>query len=232
MPRCYAAPAHLQSRSASQFANFIRSATLRAVTNPRYQPLLTAAVILVTAWVLAWMGMRVADHYKMTAEKMVAAVRGTDLEKLAADARARRLRELGDKLNQLTPDERRHARADQEWNRLWRQMTDAEKSAFVERTMPSGVKQMISSFEKLPEDKRRFAVTNAIAQMRAQRETGQMSPNGGREDEPVDEELQAKMINTGLKTFYSESSAQTKAEVAPLLEEMQRLMQNGRLFRR
>ena len=222
----------MQSRSASQFANVIRSATLRAVTNPRYKPLLAAAVILVTAWVLAWAGMRVADHYKMTAEKMVAAVRATDLEKLAAEARAKQLRELGDKLNQLTPDERRHARADQEWNRLWRQMTDAEKSAFVERTMPSGVKQMISSFEKLPEDKRRYAVTNAIAQMRAQRETGQMSPNGGRENEPVDEELQAKMINTGLKTFYSESSAQTKAEVAPLLEEMQRMMQNGRLFRR
>ena len=202
------------------------------MTNPRYQPLLAAAVILVTTWVLAWVGMRVADHYKMTAEKMVAAVHATNLEKLNAEARAKRLRELGDKLNQLTPDERRHARADQEWNRLWRQMTDAEKSEFVERTMPSGVKQMISSFEKLPEDKRRYAVTNAIAQMRAQRETGQMSPNRGREDEPVDEALQAKMINTGLKTFYSESSAQTKAEVAPLLEEMQRMMQNGRLFRR
>ena len=222
----------LPSRSAPQFANSTCFVTLRAVTNPRYKPLLAAAVILVTAWVLAWMGMRVAEHYKMTAEKMVAAVRATDLEKLAAEARAKRLRELGDKLNQLTPDERRHARADQEWNRLWKQMTDAEKSAFVERTMPSGVKQMISSFEQLPEDKRRYAVTNAIAQMRAQRENGAMPPDDGREREPVDEELQAKMINTGLKTFYSESSAQTKAEVAPLLEEMQRMMQNGRLFRR
>lgn len=199
------------------------------VTNPRYKPLLAAAVILVTAWALAWAGMRVAAHYKMTAEKMIAAVRATDLEKLAAEARAKRLRELGDKLNQLTPDERRHARADAEWNRLWRAMTDAEKSAFVERTMPSGVKQMISSFEKLPEDKRRYAVTNAIAQMRAQRESGQTPPD---EREPVDEALQAKMINTGLKTFYAESSAQTKAEVAPLLEEMQRMMQSGRLFRR
>ena len=220
------------AKNTPRFAKFARSATLRAVTNPRYKPLLAAAVILVTAWALAWVGMRVAGHYKMTAEKMIAAVRATNLEKLAAEARARRLRELGDKLNQLTPDERRHARADLEWNRLWRQMTDAEKSAFVERTMPSGVKQMISSFEQLPEDKRRYAVTNAIAQMRAQRESGQMPPDDGRDREPVDEELQAKMINTGLKTFYSESSAQTKAEVAPLLEEMQRMMQNGRLFRR
>ena len=156
-------------------------------------------------------------------------MRATDLTKLDAAARAKRLHELEDKLNQLPPDDRRAARSDREWDRLWKQMTDAEKAGFVERTMPSGVKQMIASFEQLPEDRRRYAVTNAIAQMRARRDSGE-PPEDGRE--PVDEELQKKMITTGLKTFYSESSAQTKAEVAPLLEEMQRMMQSGRAFRR
>ena len=189
-------------------------------------------MVLVAAWALAWLGMRVAAHYKMTAEKVIAALHGTDLEKLDAAERAKRLRELADKLNALSGDERRNARADRDWDRLWKQMGEDEKGEFVERTMPGGVKQMLTAFEQLPEEKRRYAITNAVARMREQREKGELPPDDGRDREPLSEELQKKVITTGLKTFYAESSAQTKAEVAPLLEEMQRMMQGGQLFRR
>jgi len=201
------------------------------MTNPRYKPLFIAAAVLAAAWALAWMGTRLAAHARMTAEKVVASVRATNLDSLSAADRARRLGELADQLNRLAPDERRRARADRVWNELWAQMSEQEKSEFIERTMPTGVKQMLTTFEKLSEEKRRYAVTNAIARMQAQRELG-TAPEGEPEREPLSEELQRQMITTGLKTFYAESSAQTKAEVAPLLEEMQRMMQSGRLFRR
>ena len=199
--------------------------------NPRYKPFRIAAIVLIAAWALAFAGTRIAAHLKITEEKVLASLRETHLDKLGADDRAKRLRELADKLNALAGDERRRARMDREWDRLWLEMAESEKEEFIERTMPTGVKQMLTAFEKLPEDKRRFAVTNAIARMRSEEAGG--GPFDGRpEREQLSEELQQKMITTGLKTFYAESSAQTKAEVAPLLEEMQRMMESGRLFRR
>lgn len=199
--------------------------------NPRFKPLVTAAVVLIVAWALALAGMRIAAQVKMTAAKVIAAVHETDLDPLSAAERAKRLRVLADKLNALNAEERRRARNDRAWDRLWMQMAENEKGDFIERTMPSGVKQMLTTFENLPEDKRRYAITNAIARMQSEPDGAGLGENE-RNREPLSEELQKKMINVGLKTFYAESSAQTKAEVAPLLEEMQRMMQNGRLFRR
>ena len=161
---------------------------------------------------------------------MAAELRATDLSKLDAAARAKRLRDLANKLNQLSGEERRRARADREWDRMWVQMSEEEKADFIERTMPTGFKQMINAFEQMPEDKRRQAITNTLARLQKIRE-GESPPDKNTNRPPLSDELQKRVITTGLKTFYGESSAQTKAEMAPVLEEMQHLMESGRLFR-
>ena len=114
--------------------------------------------------------------------------------------------------------------------------TEDEKAGFIEATMPTGFKQMLTSFEQLPEEKRRKAIDDALRNLRQARDqlaSGEGGVNqGGSNSQPVlSPELQAQVRTIGLKTLYSQSSAQTKAELAPVLEELQRVMESGRPFR-
>ena len=202
----------------------------------RWRPVFLSVIAVLVIWAVAMVGYVIAKNSKMTAEKVRAYAESVDLGKLSGDARARALKELADKLNALSMDERRKARLERVTWIWFNQMTEEEKAAFIEATMPTGFKQMLASFEQLPDDKRKRTVDDALRRLREQRDqfaTGQRGGNAdGTNGPPVlSDELQARVRSIGLKTFYGQSSAQTKAELAPVLEEMQRVMQSGRPFR-
>jgi len=191
---------------------------------------------VVAIWLIALAGYTIAKNRKMTADKVRAYAASVDLSKLSGDARADALKRLADMLNALSLEERRKARIERlTW--IWfNQMTEAEKAAFIEATMPTGFKQMITAFEQLPDDKRKQTIDDAVRRLREGRSQtgfggGRSSPQGTNAPPPVSDELQAKIRTIGLKTFYSQSSAQSKAELAPLMEELQHVMESGRPFR-
>ena len=204
--------------------------------NPRHKPLVYGVVALTLAWLLAWGGYTVAKSRRVTAERVQAFMRTVDLSALTGEARAKALRELASKLNALSYEERQRARLDQEWARWLLAMTEAEKSEFIEATLPTGFKQMLGAFEQLPVDRRRRTVDEAVKRLKQAREelaSGDVPmPEWETNAPPVlSEEVRQKLITTGLKSFYSESSAQTKAEAAPLLEELQHMMEGGGFLR-
>jgi hypothetical protein len=212
------------------------SAKFLRMTGHRRRSILFAVGVIVLGWMVAIVGYTTAKHSRMTADKLRAYAQSVDLSKLSGDSRARAIRELAEKLNKLSPEERRKARRDRIWQRWFEEMTEDEKGTFVELTMPTGFKQMLVSFEQLPEDRRRGAISDAMKRLKESQERvaeGDEPPPDTRTNRPpvLSEELQQKMTKIGLKTFYSESSAQTKAEMAPLLEELQRMMESGRMFR-
>lgn len=194
---------------------------------------MTAAAVLIGVWVLAYGGYVVAKNAKVTSEKVRAYLAKNDLTKLHGRERAKALKQLADYMNQLPADERRTARMDREWDRWFKEMNEQEKGEFIEATMPTGVKQMLTAFEQLPPEKRAKAVTDSLKRMREARDEprNRAQWEGRDAPPPLSEDLQKRVTAAGLGAFYSQSSAQTKAELAPLLEEIQRSMESGRLMR-
>ena len=200
----------------------------------RQRPIFLAVAALVLIWVVAIAGYKIAQSLKVTPDKVRAYVTSVDFDHLSPADRAAAIQKLAAMLDALNLDERRSLRIDHTVYKWFEQMTEEEKSAFLEATMPTGFKQMITAFENLPPDKRQRVVDQSVKQMRDARAkmvaTGQLPPQNTN-GVVLSQELQDEVTKIGLKTFYSQSSAQTKAELAPFLEEMQRTMESGRMLR-
>jgi hypothetical protein len=206
------------------------------MVGPKQRALIYAGAGLISVWLLAWGGFALSNRSKVTAERVASYLRRVNLSALSADQRRSALRDLAEQMKALPIEERRKARLESEWNRWFMEMTDDEKGAYLDATLPSGFKQMLTSFEQLPEEKRKRAVNDAVKELKRTRDSVENGETEGiragtNAPPELSAELQRKMLTIGLNTFYSSSSAQTKVELAPFLEEIQRSMENGRLFR-
>lgn len=205
--------------------------------NFQRRTLITAGVSLLVAWGLAFGGFEMVRRSRVTPEKVRAFLHDTDLAHLTGPARARAIRRLAEMLNALTIEQRQQARFQGEINRWLAKMTEDEKGQFIEATLPTGFRQMITAFEQMPEAKRREAIANSLKNIREARErwTTNQPPDLASTDtnQPPtwSPELQEKAVKAGLQTFYDTSSPQMKAELAPVLEALQESMNSGRLFR-
>ncbi len=200
----------------------------------RQRSVVWAGVAILGIWIVAMAGYRIARNAKVTAEKVQAYVAAVDLSKLSPADRAEALRKLAAMLNALSLEDRQRLRLERTAEAWFTQMTEEEKGEFIEATMPTGFKQMIAAFEEQPEEKRRRTIDQSLKRLRemnADVQSGSANGSGTNRSAVLSPELEAKVRTIGLKSFYSQSSAQTKAELAPLLEEMQKAMESGRGMR-
>lgn len=202
------------------------------MSGSRYRIVWWSGLALILLWGGVFAGYRIAEALRPTPEKVAAYARSLDLTGLSAEQRWAALERLARQLNALDYEARREVRLGRVWGRLLEQMTDEERARFVQATLPAGVKQMLDAFEALPGDKRQRAVDDSLRRLREARANLRAGEVSVPTDAPVlSEDMQRQIVEIGLRTFYSQSSAQTKAELAPVLEEMQRLMESGRLMR-
>ena len=176
-----------------------------------------------------------AENSRMTPQKLALYVQSVDLKKLSGADRAKALGRLAEGENALSPDERRRWRIEGIWRGWFKEMTEDERGRYLEATLPTGFKQVINEFEDLPQAKRKQTFDAVMTSLREKhrlpidREPGREEPAFGTNGPPqLSADLEKKVLALGLKTYYSESSAQTKAEMAPVLEELQHQMQSGR----
>src|SRR5258708_29694732 len=168
----------------------------------RWRPVFISALAIIAIWVLAIIGFNVAKNSRLTAEKISGYMESVDLSKLTSAQRDRAIQKLADKLNALPLDERRRAQFERVTQPWFDQMTEPEKSKFLEATMPAGFKQMLTAFEQLPEEQRRRTIEDTLRRLGESKARTLAGEGGGTNGTPPGtKDFQAKIRNLDLNPF-------------------------------
>lgn len=194
-----------------------------------------AAVALLLLWAAVWGISKFVGGLRPTPEKTIAFIEENDLSKIDdPDKRMEVLGELADMLNAMEGDEvqafQEKMFADSEnpeegRRRLFENLTPEEQWYFMERRIGRAFDQMMQAFNDMDRDERKKVVEQTLKQMR--REGG--SDRGAIDRlEGQDREMVEKITNEGFRAYYEQATAETKLDLAPVLEEMQKNLGGGR----
>lgn len=179
-------------------------------------------------WAAVYGALKVAGRFEQTPDRIAAFIDRHPLDDLAPEDRLAVVEDVADRVNRLEPDQRRAFRASQEAlgrDAFFERLDPAEKIAFIELTVDNSFREMIRAFNDMDADERRRRVEQALRDMEADGSGG----GGAREElEALDPELFNRVVASGLEAYYREASADTKLDLAPLLERMQERIRMGR----
>lgn len=178
---------------------------------------LKIGLVLCAIWAVATGVIYWARSAKPTPESVAAYIKAHPMD--SASDRNKELMRVADMMNHLSMDERRDLRKQGVSEDFFKSLTPDEQSAFLDATLPVGFKQMMDAFNKMDPAKRKEFVQNTLARMREHE--GDQPPRG------MDDKNVQKIVDQGLHSFYSDASADTKLDLAPLIEQMQKNLQFG-----
>jgi hypothetical protein len=199
--------------------------------NRRHRPLLLAALALVVVWAATWTAFHFAGKARMTAEKVREFTLSIDLAKLSPADRDKAISDLADQVNALAFEERLKWRRSDEWKKWFAMMTEEERRKFIAATLPTGFQQTLEAFSQLPADQRKKFIDDSVQRLKEDGASGinkTVGDYGTNGPPPLSPELESQVRALGMRQLFTDSSAETRAELAPLLEEMQRQISNGR----
>ncbi len=180
---------------------------------------LKTLLALAAVWALAAGAIHWLHASQPTAASITDYLTHTDVSAQSGREREKTIRRLESQLNDVTFDERQRLQRSGVTRQFFRALTPAEQAAFLDRTLPADFRQMMDAFNKMEPDKRKAFVERALEEMK--KHEGEGPPPG------MDDGMSQRVIDQGLKSFYTDANADTKLDLAPLIEQMQRNLQGG-----
>ena len=150
---------------------------------------------------------------KPTAESVVAFASANSLDGKQPAERAKVIEKIAAQVNHLDYDQRQKLNQQRKLEAFWNALNEAEKKRYVDLVLPTGFSQMFENFNKMPTAKRKRMAQKAADELRA--------GNGEGPFRDMDDALVRKIVDQGLKSFYSDATIDAKMDALPFLEALE-----------
>lgn len=198
--------------------------------NPRNWLLVKGSLIILVLWLVVGGVIKVAGSMKPTPERIRKYAEQNNLAEIDdPEARKKVIADIAEMMNEMDSKDFREWE-EQEGDRELRRefmgsMSAEEQWYFMDKRMGRAFSQMMEVFNDMERNERKKMVADALKEIRRRNESGDSL--GNRVDmEEVDPEIIDKVAEAGLEAYFKDASAETKIDLAPLMEEVQSLI-NG-----
>jgi hypothetical protein len=199
----------------------------------RKNVIVRAVLVLALVWAGVWGVRAIAGSKKITAERVNREIAGanfadwSDRKTVPDNAEGkRRLKEIArisDMVNRLDFNEREKNRRNREGEAFFRKLSAQEKSLFIELTVMESMNRFMEALDAMPPEQRKKFVERGLKEVKE----GRTEEDMARADE-LGSELLEKISQEGMRAYFEKSSADTKLDLAPLLEAVNETMQGLR----
>lgn len=189
--------------------------------------ILRVVLLLIAVWAVV-LGVRaIAGSKRVTAERVEQTIAAQNLADwsegapagVSPGARSKQIREVAGLVNRLDFQERQKARDQRIGEAYFRKLTPSEKSTFVELTVEKSMENFMRALDGMDAEQRRKFVEDGLREI----EQGRTAAEIDRMRELSDDML-ARITDEGMKAYYRDADADTKLDLAPLMEAMDGLV--------
>lgn len=199
----------------------------------RRNVIVRAALVLLVVWGCVWGIRAYAGSRKITAERVNREVANARFADWSADSspqsaaeatrRGTELRKIAGLVNGLDFQEREKNRGNHAAEKFFANLTPGEKGLFIDLTIKESMGRFMESLDAMKPDQRKRFVEQGLKEISEGRTGADMART-----EAADPQLLDKISQEGMKAYFEKSSANTKLDLAPLMEAMNETMQGLR----
>lgn len=192
-----------------------------------------ALLVLLVVWGCVWTVRWYAGSRKITAERVNREVEtanfadwsGQNASQDAEEAarRDKELRKIATMVNGLDFEEREKNRDNRTGEEFFRKLAPGEKNLFIELTVMETMSRFMEALDSMKPGQRKRFVEEGLKDIREGRTEEEMARANELGDDLLD-----KISQEGMKAYFEKSSADTKLDLAPLMEAMNETMQGLR----